>query len=1273
MCSFLYTFANSPINLSKTITWDAKPIVQNSGEGAGVEIWSFEGATYNPRHPSLPYFMERFTLDAPGQLSYEIRDAQYEAFDKKPSPDDIYLSENLKINTAVEQDRRQFYGKVFFIPIRKVGASRYERLVSFELVIRHSPQAIATPRGGGGPNNSILRDGNIYKVAVTNTGMHTIGYDFLKNDLQIDIDNVDPRKIHLLGNGGGPLPEAVGDPRPEDLQDNAIQIVGEEDGSFDAGDYILFYAEGPNKWVYDTAKNAYVRRTNIYDDKNYYFIKIDGQDGKRIGSQTSLSPTAYTSNVFDDYDRIEEDRYNILSEANGAQGSGQEWFGDPFNPTRERSYDALNFPNLNLEEDILLNVRMAARSRSQSRFSVTAAGQNFNSANINSVNFADSETSDHATLALISERLKANGDNIPVTVTYPAVGDGTNEAWLDYIEVNVRRQLTMSGTQMDFRDQKTTEHSSSLFEMRQANGSTVVWEVSDPTQAKRQQTELNGSTLSFGINTNNILREFIAFDANASFEQPEAIGQIGNQNLHSIDNVDLVIITHKDFQAAAERLAEHRRQHSELAVETVLVDEVYNEFSSGRVDPTAIRDFARLLFERTSRFRYLLLFGDGSFDPRDAYGYGKEFIPVFETHESMLPVLAYPSDDYYALLNTGEGGNLRGALDIAVGRIPTRTSQEADAVVNKIINYDSSPNTLGDWRNRLTFIADDEDANKHIRDSDTIAEGTKDDHPVFNINKVFFDAFQQESTPGGARYPKAQESLNRDIFRGVLVVNYLGHGGSRGWAQERVLTQADIDSWNNFDKLPLFVTATCSFTGYDEPQITTAGEQTFLKADGGAIALFSTTRAVYATSNFRLTTNVFDTIFQQVYSERQTIGEILRNAKNSSSADTTGDNARKFTLIGDPSMFLAVPRFNVVTTTINGNAISTGTIDTIKALQKVTIEGLVQDEQGNVISDFNGKVYPTIFDKELQITTLAQDPGSQRKDFNIQKNILFKGVASVTNGRFKFTFVVPKDIDYQFGRGKISYYAENGSMIDAHGESTEIIIGGADENALNDDQGPMVEVFMNSEDFIFGGNTDPDPTLLVKLSDDNGINVVGNSIGHDLTGVLDQNTQNTYVLNDFYEAELDDYTRGEVRFPLFDLAPGKHEIRVKAWDIANNSSEGFTEFFVADSEASALSHVLNYPNPFTTNTDFRFEYNQRNQSIDVQVQIFTVSGRLVKTIQDQLFNEGGSLRLNWDGKDDYGDQLAKGVYVYKIKVQSAENLDERNRAESDFERLVILK
>ena len=1272
----VFAMANPPSRIERTLMWSEETLVYPFENSDPVYVLRFEGGIYDEDHPTLPYFSERFRLESYGDFTAVFTNTVFESFNKTPSPDDAAIPSDLQIATEIEKDRLDYFGRVRFMPIRKVAEGQYERLVSFELRLIFSPKAVSAKPRGGNTYTSVLNDGDIYKFGVSQNGIYKLDFNFLKNELGVPVENIDPRTIKIYGNSGGTLPELADAPRPDDLMENAIEVIGEGDGKFDNGDYILFYGQGADKWTYDATSQTFSYPKNFYATQNFYFLKISSGNGLRIQAQPSVSGPTYTSTAFNDFLRYEKESVNLLHDWSYGEGSGRQWFGDYFKVKTSADY-LFQIPNLLPSEPVKLNATFAGRiaNGSSGRFSITANGVKFNSGNFSTTKGSSTDT--FANLQNISGEFMPGSSDLNITLDFIIGSNSFNEGWLDYMEFNFRRQLQMSGDQMIFRDVRSISHPVSAFKLGNATSNLIVWDITDPLAPKRQEGNLSGTDWTFNAETNS-LKEFIAFNNAKGFLTPaEAIGKIENQNYHGLKDVDLAIVYHKDFVDDAIRLADHRSEFSNFEVALVDIDKLYNEFSSGRKDASAIRDFARMLFDRNpGRFRSLLLFGDGSFDSRDIYSLGGDFIPVYETINSLSPIYAYPSDDYFAMLSDGEGDNIsQGSLDIGVGRLPVKDADEARGVVDKIIHYDLNAGNLRDWRNRVLFIGDDEDSNLHTRDADGIAVDIGNKNPNLNIEKVYLDAFPQVSTPGGTRVPLATDAINNGVFKGVLAMVYLGHGGVKGWAQERIVKIEDILSWNNIDKLPLIITATCSFAAYDDPAFTTAGELAILNKNGGAIALYTTVRPVFASANEALTRKSVDTLFYKFDHEIPTIGEVLRLSKNK-----VGDksNSRKFTLLGDPSQKLALPNYQVATTSINGHNLASGITDTLRALQKVTIEGQVQDDFGNVLTDFNGIVYPTIYDKKITYRTLSQDPGSPPFDFGLQKNIIFKGRASVTNGQFKFTFVVPKDIDYNFGDCKISYYAaDESSMRDAAGNFQEVIVGGTDQAAIADDHGPKVEVFMNNESFVFGGITNPDPVLLVKLEDDNGINVVGNSIGHDLAGILDKNTQQTYILNDFYEAGLDDYTRGEVRYPLYNLAEGRHEIKVNAWDIANNPAEGYTEFVVVTSAEVALKHVLNYPNPFTSSTCFMFEHNQSGVELDIMVQIYTISGRLIKTLEERIISTGYRLGsddcIRWDGRDDYGDPLAKGVYLYKVKVRSANTGDTTLEGESEFEKLVILK
>lgn len=1269
--------AQNSFSIERSLNWANTATNYTLADGAPFEVWKFEGCSFGDEARSLPIFSERFALAAKSELEVEIVSVQWEPFAKKASSDDAFLSNELTINTLVEHERNQFFGRVKFVPVRKAG-SGFERATAFSLNVRIKPLPIpATPAGDrdGFTYTSVLSNGNIFKFGVTQNGIYKLDYAFLKNELGMsDLDNIDPRSIRLYGNGGMMLPEKNSDTRPDDLVENAIQVIGEQDGKFDAGDYILFYAVGPRPWIYrpHATDPELTVRLNLYDLHAWYFIKTGDGFGLRLSEKASV-PATYVTEEFDDYQRLEEEKNNLLHFNSSSQGSGKRWFGDYFYQARQQEYD-FSFPNLVSGSTARVRGEFAGRSSVSQSVRLEVAGSTF-SKTISGVTVSNNDAS-FASNVVLGGNIQPTSDAFKAKIVYPTVS-AQSEGWLDYIEINARRRLSMAGPILEFRDLKTLTEQAATFRLSGASGNTTVWDVTNPRMPFIQQKSQNGSVLEFGATTLGTLCNFVAFTDAASFSKPEkAVGKIGNQNLHGIENVDFAVIYHPDFQSEAERFAEHRRSYSGLDVATVDVNQLYNEFSSGAKDPTAIRDFARMLITRNpEKFSSMLLFGDASFDPKNNTNSedNKDFVPAFETAESFSPIDAFPSDDFYALLSPEESGTLTGALDIAVGRFVCNTPEEARNIVNKTIAYDKDPLTLGDWHLRAIYIADDEDGNAHINQADKLAAENSAVEPWFNIGKIYFDAYQQVATSAGQRFPDAKAAINSEMFKGMLLTNYIGHGGPRGLSQERVVDNNDIAGWDNPNRCPLIITATCTFGGYDDYTTLTGGEQAFLKINSGAIALFTTVRSVYIAGNEDLTDAVQDFIFQKVNGKYRTIGDVLKDAKNALTSDVR--NARRFTLLGDPTMHLALPEHRVVTTKVNGHPVSLGQPDTLRALMPVELEGMVTDSLGNLLNNFKGRVFVTVFDKAQSLKTLGQDPGSYVRDFKVQRNILFKGSASVTDGIFKINFVVPKDINYAYGNGKISYYAENGTPLDAAGGDNNIIIGG-NSGLVQDDTPPTVQAFLNTDAFAFGGITDNNPKVMVKCSDDYGMNVTGTSIGHDLTAVLDGNVLETLVLNEFYESAQGDAKKGQAVYPLRNLSTGRHTLQVKGWDVANNPGEGYTEFVVAEDGKAALAHVLNYPNPFTTNTYFQFEHNLAGQILDVQVSIFSVSGRLVKTIQQTITNNDGfrvSNDVQWDGNDEYGDPLARGVYLYRVKVRGTDASGANTTAQSDFEKLVILK
>ena len=1241
-------------NDQQTISWQG--VRKAAGfSGQPINFLFFEEAQYDFAKNQLPFLSVykelpfgaincKVTLD---QLTFEALTAEEEkALVGQPE-----ISENLVVKTKVSYHRKKPIGVCSIIPLRKNALTgKVEKLTHYKLSWQHESGNGPVRASRSSVTNSVLGSGEWFKIAVAEDGIYRIDYNYLKN-LGIDMATLDPRTLKVYGNGGGMLPYANQEFRYDDLEENAVLVEGEADGVFDPEDALLFYGQAADRWT--RTGNEMRFRPHYYSDSTYYFLTYGQGNGERIQIQSGPGGSAPSVNSFDDVQIYNRDLRNLLK-------SGAIWYGEEFDVVTH--YDFLfDFPNIITSSPVRLYAGLAAHTAgpaNASSFSVKVGSLASGNVTIPGLDVGY----EFPVAARKSQTLNFNptGPTINVDIDF-IKGLSTARGWLDYIEIQCRRSLQFTGGQMNFRDIASVGSGNVEYRISQASADLKVWDVTDPTNVFQPQANFAAGQLTFKATTDS-LREFIAYDG-SNFLQPAGARSVINQNLHFLGQQDYLIVTHKDYLAEAEELAEFHREKEGLRVAVATTEQVYNEFSCGAPDITAIKDFVRMFYLRagtdtTQMPRYLLLFGDGSYDFKDVIQGNSNRVPVYQSHESHSNRTSYATDDYFGLLDDQEGDGVTEMVDIGIGRLPVRSRKEAREQIQKIRHYYTT-NTLGRWRNEVTFVGDDEDQRNsliHMTQADELAKIVEKDYPVYNPDKIYFDAYTQVSQAGGTRYPDVNEAILRKIENGTLLMSYTGHGGELGWAHEDVLSIADINSLENLDKLPLFITATCEFSRFDDPQRTAAGEYVLLNPRGGGIALLTTTRLVTSHDNQSLARAFINAVFSGKVGARPRLGDIYRLTKLNTTAFEPS-NTRKFSLLGDPALTLAYPKYDVITTSAP---------DTIKALSKVTITGFVADENGVKQDNFNGIIYPTVFDSPLTITTLNNE-GWGPFIFDLQRNIVFKGRASVKNGEFSFTFVAPYDISLSYGKGKISYYVDNG-VEDGHGYYSNFVIGGRESGLAWDNVRPEVDLYMNDQTFVFGGITDNNPDMLALVYDENGINTVGTGIGHDLIAELDGETANPIVLNDYYESELDSYQRGKIRYPFSKLKEGKHTLRVKVWDVYNNSGESRTEFVVAKSEDLALDHILNYPNPFTTNTGFYFEHNQPGQELQVRIQIFTVSGKLVKVLDRRMETDGYRVGpISWNGRDTYGDKLGRGVYVYQLKViaPSGETAEE-------FEKLVIL-
>lgn len=1243
-----------------------------------------------------PYFTKAF-YTSPSSVPYykvskkvfgEVSSASIKVENKRTAKvENKYLFEGLdKVVTTIK--RVDNYSLIqFLIPtIARNEFGETNKLLSFDYSISYSKSVSSSlqKRSFRSGTNSQMAIGDWYKIGVTSTGIQKLTASFFSQN-GISLSGVNPNNIRVFGYSEGMLNESINSFTPSTLPELPIYIEGENDGEFNNSDFILFFASQADNWEWNADEKYFFHQKHLYSDTTYYFINVGTTGGKRISNKTqTISSENRSFSTFENHQFYEVDNYNLIK-------TGRDWFGDYFDIAAglKKNY-AFSFPNKIDAAKVKFKSRIAVRSTQSS-------GNDFSYSNNGSLvhqrkgaaAVSSNYTSNYVTLVVDEDSFDNVGNNVAFEIEYGYPTSGST-AWLDYVEMKTECALDLSSGPLYFSQPKSVgEGNISKFEIKNTFENTRVWDVTNPYLAYELNTEFENSKTSFKIGTDSITR-FVAF-TNSGFKSPIYTGKINNQNLMALTDIDYVLITAPEFKSQAQSLASFHNSFSKLTTTVVTPQEIYNEFSNGHPDISGIRNFLKYLYDNassnTTRLKYVLLFGDGNYDPKSRISKETYFIPSFQSSNSYSPTASFVSDDYFGMFDDALGiYNANSTVDIGIGRLPAKSSEEAQGIVDKIIHYANSvkktaydgligsdiKSTFNAWKNDVVFVADDGSladnyTTSHLTQTETIVNALLSEDSSYNINKVYLDAYNKLSTSGGSRYPDVNREIRESMENGAFFASYIGHGGEGGWADERILEISDINAWTNINALPVFITATCEFSRYDDPERTSGGEYVILNPKGGAIAMITTTRLVYGgiSNNIGFSINFLEAALNKYNDEMPTLGDAMRLTKVNSSLGTNYNN-RKFALLGDPALKMAYPKYEVVTTKINGKEFSPAS-DTLKALSKIKIEGEIQ-YQGQS-SDLNGFIYPTVYDKLRTVSTLDNNSIDKTVDFQSRSNIIYKGTSSVTNGKFSFEFIVPKDINYSFGFGRISYYFAN-DTVDGNGYTEEIVVGGSSDSAKLDTMDPIVELFMNDTNFNFGGVTNESPSIIAYVSDENGINTSGTSLGHDVSAILDEEFENPIILNDYYTAELNNYKKGKIIYPLNELNDGNHSLTLKVWDVNNNSGNAYTEFIVANDAKLAIEYVYNYPNPFTTETSFLFEHNKMNETLDVFIKIFTVSGKIIKTIETEITNTGNTKNtpIKWDGFDDYGDKIGRGVYVYRLEVRSPDgDMDQK------IEKLVVLR
>ena len=1184
---------------------------------------------------------------------------------------------------SVGERRRELVGSLAVRVLRVEG----DRLVRVRRVVVRVPRPLVmarlAARGADNPHlaveRSVLADGTWYRISIRESGVYRIDAAFLRDSLGVS-ESVALSSVAVYGIGGRILPALNAAPRPADLKEVASAVVG-------GG--LLFYAEGPQWWDWTQPEGASERRwthdISPFSTVSHYFVRVDAASPRRLAAATfpgwgDATPLA----TVEDRRFYEVDRTNIPRDGSG---SGLDWLGPDLFPGGS-GLTVLDeaVAGASASAPVSVRARVAGRANPAVRVSVSKNGQTLDTATPPAISTSSRNTGNLANDAYLeAETTLGNG----LGLSFRATGGNSGAlAWLDWAEVVVSHPATAGPD--GFASFPTPGGQTGRFEIP-IDGFAAepqVWDVTEAGDLRRLGVRADGGRWRVQVEAADPdrPREIVAFDpTGAHVLTPGAGTPVANQNLHGIAAFpDYVVVTHPDFMAQAQRLAAHR-QADGLTPLVVTTEQVFNEFAGGTGDMRAARDFMKFLYDRAPEGqlpRYLLLFGDGHYDYRQIKTSAPTFVPVFESENMFSRTASYTSDDYFGLLGddegiwefSGQGTSER--VDLGIGRIPSRTAQDAATVVEKIVRYES-PATRGDWRTRFTFVADDQfpndwDDDLHVLNADATAERAQSVDPSVTLDKIYGPSYPSVVTARGRLRPQATEAIRESIEEGTLVWNYSGHGGPTGLGDEEYLTEDLVASLDNADRLPVWVTATCSFGKFDIADFQSLAERVLLRPGGGGVAMLTTVRLVYTSAspdsgnNFGLNLELTEQMLVRDADGRPSrLGDALYRTKNTAVGAST--NNRKFNLLGDPAMRLGLPE----------RELAVEAPDALRAFSEATVTGQVLGLDGQPDPTYQGEVDVTVFDAE-RVVELPEGAccytGGRYRD---RTDRIYSGRASVSGGRFSTTFLVPQDISYSGLPSRIVAYAVGRDGSDGAGQTAQATVSAEAGARPNDQTGPEISLFLNDSTFVDGGVTGPEGTLVARLQDASGINTVGAGVGHELLLTLDGNAAQALDVGRFYTGDLDTYRSGTVRVPLPRLAPGEHTATLTAWDALNNASTATVRFVVVD-EGLQVTSVLPYPNPTAGPARFFVEHNQpAGTSARVQLRIYTLAGRPVRTIDGAEalpdgFLPSRSFQISWDGRDDDLDRLGSGVYLVRLRLETDDPAGGTRVAER-VDRLAIIR
>lgn len=1092
-------------------------------------------------------------------------------------------------------------------------------------------------------------NGTWLRIGVESEGLYSISAQTLQNN-GIDITPDQVSTIKVYGYGGKELPEKVSVGMNNELIEQPIIVKTGSSGELQS---VEFYGAAPQGFEYNAnAKGIekFEHYINHYSRKNYYLLTFGGGAGTRAQYEETPSgsvvhtPQYYTARTF-----FEEELFNPFT-----PGSDRRWFGRIANRDIPNTYTTM-LPNVVKKQGqrIFYRYDVVNKVDSPAQFTVSENGINIGSSSCRGVSTGNHEFAYSVmdTASIAANSLKDDRSVLQFLYTTTA-GSQSASGYIDWFEIHYPREFVALDNQIEFFT-NPSELGITEYTVNGFSGEIVGFDVTNRA-APRMIRNLSSTGGIYLLRTNNQASAPKRFYIAGARKTPASIETVNMANLRgNFANTDVILITHKDLLPSALVYKEYRESQGELTVSIVTTEQIFDEFAAGVPDPTAVRDFLAFTLKNwTVKPRYALLWGDGHYDYKNISTDEPIYVPTYQTLNSDGSFDAVQTtsmiEDYFARISGDDS-----LIDIALGRIPIRSVEQGLAVIDKIKHYETQ-SSIDLWRTKITLIADDVWTTEGpFGDSSVLhtpqSEDLSRDYIPSSLyqKKIYLPEYPTENIPGGRRKPRVTEDMVNSINRGTLILNWIGHGNPRVWAHEQIFDKdVTIPLMTNRDKLFFLVAATCDFGRIDDPARQSGAEELFTSTIGGAIGVFSASRTVYSSSNAALSKKFYSHLFDNKNGEYPRLGDAVLLTK----LEASDKNDQKFFLLGDPTLRLLLPPHTIRITSIDSVDVPSDILPQLKALSTVRITGDVLAADSTIDTAFNGTVVLNLYDSDIY---------KEVKDLEIftHKYFVFGGLLnvsadSVRNGKFTATMVVPQDISFSDQPGRLNAYAFSPTTF-AKGNSREFTIGGVDTTAVNDNRGPSISVYMDTYTFRSGDLVKPIPELIVDLYDETGINATGLGIGHDIEAWIDDSPNSIRLTRDF-TISLEDFRRGTAIKELFDLKPGTHRIRVRAWDVFNNFSEVETYFRIAGGQDELIvDEIFNYPNPFSEQTTIAFRHNQL-EILNSKVAIYSIDGKLVRTLQQPITTR--SAAVLWDGRNEDGSYLPNGVYLYKLQLSSGNGL-----------------